>query len=114
MCCFSCCASVANANVVRIEILADSTCCRAAEEPKPVGPFERITGKIHGEIDPNDPKNAIITDIKLAPRNAKGRVEYIATFTMVKPVDMTKSSGVLRFTVVNRGGGQAVRAPTDM
>ena len=59
-----------------------------------LGPFERITGKIHGELDPNDPKNAIITDIKLAPRNASGKVEYIATFTLVKPVDMTKASGV--------------------
>ena len=81
------------------------------EGPNRIGPFEQITGKIHGELDPNDPKNAIITDIKLAPRNAKGKVEYIATFTLVKPVDMTKSSGVLRYTVVNRGGGQAVASP---
>ena len=76
-----------------------------------IGPFEQITGKIHGELDPDDPKNAIITDIKLAPRNARGKVEYVATFTLVKPVDMTKSSGVLRYTVVNRGGGQAVASP---
>ena len=103
-------ASVANANVVRIEIL-ETAPVAAPRGSESIGPFERITGKIHGEVDPNDPKNAIITDIKLAPRNAKGRVGYIATFTMVKPVDMTKSSGVLRFTVVNRGGGQAVASP---
>ena len=76
-----------------------------------IGPYEQITGKIHGELDPNDPKNAIITDIKLAPRNARGKVEYVATFTFVRPVDMTKSSGVLRYSVVNRGGGQAVASP---
>src|SRR5438034_1074974 len=39
------------------------------------GPYEHIFGLIHGELDPNDPKNAIITDIKLAPRNARGKVE---------------------------------------
>lgn len=101
---------IANASVVRIEILQTTpvTTPRGAES---VGPYEQITGKIHGELDPNDPKNAIITDIKLVPRNARGKVEYVATFTLVKPVDMTKASGVLRYTVVNRGGGQAVPSP---
>ena len=36
------------------------------------------SGKAYGELDPNDPKNALITDIKLAPRNARGKVEYVA------------------------------------
>ena len=103
-------ASVAHANVVRVEIL-QTTPVAAPADAQAVGPFERISGKIYGELDPNDPKNAIITDIKLAPRNAKGRVEYIVTFTLVKPVDMSKSSGVLRYSVVNRGGGQAVPSP---
>jgi hypothetical protein len=100
-------ASVASASVVRIEIVQRAPVATPAGA-EAIGPFEQITGKIHGELDPNDPKNAIITDIKLAPRNARGKVEYVATFTLVKPVDMTKSSGVLRYTVVNRGGGQAV------
>ena len=103
-------ASVAHANVVRLEIV-QTTPVAAPRGAESIGPFEQITGKIHGELDPNDPKNAIITDIKLAPRNARGKVEYVATFTLVKPVDMTKSSGVLRYTVVNRGGGQAVASP---
>jgi len=103
-------ASVAHANVVRVEILQKAP---VATPPgaEAVGPFERISGRIHGEVDPDDPKNAIITDITLAPRNANGKVEYVATFTLVKPVDMSKSSGVLRYTVVNRGNGQAVPNP---
>jgi hypothetical protein len=100
-------ASSANANVVRLEIV-QTTPVATPRGAEAVGPFEQITGKIHGELDPNDVKNAIITDIKLAPRNAKGRVEYVATFTLVKPVDMAKASGVLRYSVVNRGGGQAL------
>jgi hypothetical protein len=104
------CASTANANVVRIEIL-QTTPVAAPAGADAVGPFEQIKGKIHGELDPNDPKNAIITDIKLAPRNARGRVEYVATFTLVKPADMSKASGVLQYSVVNRGGGQATASP---
>src|SRR2546427_4931645 len=38
------------------------------------------------------PIYAIITDIALAQRNANGKVEYIATFFIVKPVDMSLSS----------------------
>jgi Alpha/beta hydrolase domain len=103
-------ASLAHANVVRLEI-TQTTPVAAPRGAEGIGPFEQITGKIHGELDPNDPKNAIITDIKLAPRNARGKVEYAATFTLVRPVDLSKSSGVLRYTVVNRGGGQAVASP---
>ena len=84
------------------------------ESPAPAGragatslPYERLSGKAYGELDPNDPKNAIVTDIKLAPRNARGMVEYVATFSLMKPIDMSQSSGVLIYSVVNRGGGAA-------
>ncbi len=61
------------------------------------------SGLAVGEIDPRDPRNALITDIELAPRNARGMVEYRTTFTLRKPVDMTKSAGVLFYNIVNRG-----------
>ena len=100
-------ASVVQASVVRVEILQKGPVAAPAES-EAAGPFERLSGKIYGELDPDDPKNAVITDIKLAPRNPNGKVEYVATFTLVKPVDMAKSSRVLRYSVVNRGNGQAV------
>src|SRR4029434_4477007 len=59
------------------------------------------------ELNPNDPHNEIIVDLKLAPRNAKGMVEYNMTFSMQKPIDMSKSNGVLFYSVVNRGNGTA-------
>ena len=46
----------------------------------PAGAIKRITGRAHGELDPANPLNAIIQDIQLAPKNAKGKVEYVATF----------------------------------
>src|SRR6202040_3414690 len=62
-----------------------------------------VTGHAYGELDPKNPLNAIITDIEFAARNARGMVEYSATFSMVKPVDMAKASGVLLYFVPNRG-----------
>ncbi len=67
------------------------------------GQYEKIVGKAYGEIDPEDPHNSIITDIRLAPRNSRGMVEYVATFTLFKPVDLAKASNVLLYEVVNRG-----------
>ncbi len=94
--------AAAHANIVKLEIT----------RVEPAGPtHERITGKAYGELDPADPKNAVITDIELAPRNARGKVEYVTTFTLVRPTDMMKASGVLVYTVVNRGGGNAAPHP---
>jgi hypothetical protein len=68
-----------------------------------VGQYERLTGKFYGEIDPKDPLNAVINDILLAPRNARGNVEYSATFTLLRPLDPAKTSGVMWYEVPNRG-----------
>ena len=70
----------------------------------PAGQYETLAGRAFGELDPNDPHNAIITDIKLAPRNANGRVDYIASFFLVKPIDLSKSSHLMWQDVPNRGG----------
>ena len=29
-----------------------------------VGPYEKLRGKAYGEVDPDDPRNALITDLK--------------------------------------------------
>jgi hypothetical protein len=65
--------------------------------------YEKLTGRAYGEVDPRLPLNAIITDLDRAPRNARGLVEYSGTFTILKPVDMSKASGVLLYFVPNRG-----------
>ena len=66
--------------------------------------YETLAGRAFGELDPNDPHNTIIQDIQLAPRNADGKVEYSATFFLVKPIDMSKSSHLMWQDVPNRGG----------
>ncbi len=67
------------------------------------GRYERLRGHAYGELDPKDPLNAIVTDLQLAPKNARGMVEYVATFSIAKPVDLAKASGVLIYLVPNRG-----------
>jgi hypothetical protein len=68
-----------------------------------VGTYENISGVAYGEVDPDDPLNAIITDIALAPRNARGMVEYSMDFSIFKPVDTSKGNHTLLYDVVNRG-----------
>jgi hypothetical protein len=68
-----------------------------------VGQYEQLDGTITGEIDPNAERNEIIQDIKLAPRNAHGKVEYAMTFSLLKPIDLSKSNHTLVYDVVNRG-----------
>ena len=89
--------STADAQVTKLEI--------ASREPVAngqtfgtAGAYEQIRGRIYGEVDPRDAKNRIIQDIELAPRNARGKVEYVATFSMMKPVDLSKASGVLIYS----------------
>ncbi|MDA8520355.1 alpha/beta hydrolase domain-containing protein [Acidovorax sp. NCPPB 4044] len=68
-----------------------------------VGAYEKVSGTLRGELDPADPRNAVIQDLQLAPRNARGLVEYSADFVLLKPKDMSKASGVLRYDAPNRG-----------
>src|ERR1700741_797602 len=67
------------------------------------GQYETLRGVAFGEVDPDDPLNEVITDIKLAPRNSRGKVEYNMDIWINKPVDMTRANGTLLHDVPNRG-----------
>src|SRR5215813_2975491 len=95
-------AQPADARVTRIVI--DTTTPIAGQ------PYEQITGRAFGELDPRDPQNRLITDIKLAPRNKAGKVEYIASFRIRKPTDLSKASGLIWHDVPNRGGDVGLTA----
>ncbi|HEX2546437.1 MAG TPA: alpha/beta hydrolase domain-containing protein, partial [Ramlibacter sp.] len=64
--------------------------------------YERIAGRAFGELDPKLPQNAIIQDIERG-LEADGKLRYVATFTMTKPVDLARASGLLWHDVPNRG-----------
>jgi hypothetical protein len=95
-------APLGEARVTRIVI--DTTTAIAGQ------PYEELTGRAFGELDPRDRHNELITDLRLAPRNARGKVEYIASFRIRKPTDMSTASGLLWHDVPNRGGNVAFNA----
>jgi hypothetical protein len=63
---------------------------------------EQIAGRAFGELDPASPINRAINDIALA-KDADGKVRYVATFVLTKPVDAAKASGLMWHEVPNRG-----------
>ena len=67
------------------------------------GGYEKIWGKAYFAIDPAHPRNQIIADIALAPRNRDGKVEFSADLFVLKPKDPARGNGVVFFDVVNRG-----------
>ena len=65
--------------------------------------YESIAGRAFGELDPHDRHNSIITDI-LSGTDPDGKVRYVTSFFVVKPVDMSQASGFMWHDVPNRGG----------
>src|SRR3989442_14798705 len=68
-----------------------------------VGTYEKLIGRAFGEIDPKDAHDKVITDIDLAPRNARGMVEYSMDIFILKPVDLSKGNHRLLHHLNNRG-----------
>lgn len=67
------------------------------------GPYERIKGRAVIALDPDAAANARVHDLKYAPRNAEGMVEFWTDFFLLKPVDARRGNGVLLYDVHNRG-----------
>jgi len=78
-----------------------------------VGPYERISGQITGEVDPKDPLNAIIVDIGLAPKNPNGTVTYATDFQILRPVDRAKGNKRLIYEITNRGNASVLETLND-
>ena len=73
-----------------------------------IGPYEELRGTLHFDIDPEHSANERITDVKMAPRNADGRVEFSADLSIILPVDRSKARGKMVLDVVNRGNRVAL------
>jgi Alpha/beta hydrolase domain len=68
-----------------------------------IGPYEQLDGTVHFAVDPNHPRNAGITDLKLAPRDAQGLVQCSTDFRLLKPVNLQDGNRRLLLDIVNRG-----------
>ena len=67
------------------------------------GPYERLFGKAHFAIDPEEEGLPNIVDLDLAPRNAQGLIEFSATLDIIKPVDLDKGNKRIFYEFSNRG-----------
>jgi alpha/beta hydrolase family protein len=97
------------ARIVRLEITQTTPAFGGRSFGK-TGAYERVIGKAYGEVDPQSPSNAMIQDLALAPKNARGMVEYSTDIDILRPADRANSNGVLFFNILNRGnkGGLAL------
>jgi hypothetical protein len=89
----------ADARVVRIVIDDVQPLVTAAGQTLA---YEQIAGRAFGELDARDPVNAIIQDIELG-KSSDGKVHYVATFVLTKPVELSNASGLMWHDVPNRG-----------
>ena len=93
----------AHAKVKKIQITSKQSPAFGGYSWPGVGQYEKIVGKAFGELDPKDPKNKIIVDLQLAPRNAAGKVEYAFDFYILKPIDLSKGNHKMLYEPPNRG-----------
>lgn len=96
-------AAPVEARIVRIEITERLAPAFGGYAIPAVGAYEKVVGRAYGELDPNDPRNAAIVDLKLAPRNVRGLVEYGVDFYILKPIDATRGNHTLLYEPPNRG-----------
>ncbi len=96
-------ASAGQSRIVRLEVTSRLSPAFGGRAFGTAGQYELLVGKAHGVADPTSQRNATVTDLDGAPRNAQGLVEYTTDFAILKPIDLTKASGTLVYEVGNRG-----------
>jgi len=98
----ACFSSPAAARVERIEILSRHAFAAGTEFGQ-AGAYEKLRGRAFFALDPDTAANQPIADLKLAPRNDRGLVEFSAEFLVLRPADITRRNGTLLYEVNNRG-----------
>ena len=94
--------SSAAARVERIEMLSRQDFAPGIEFGD-AGAYEKLRGRAFFALDPNAAANAPVTDLKLAPRDARGLVEFSAEFLVLRPKVAARGNGTLLYEVNNRG-----------
>lgn len=96
-------ATTAHARITKIIVERTESPTFEGQEFGSVGRYEKIVGRMFGEVDPRAPENIGIVNLDKAPKNAAGRVEYSTDFYMLKPIDVAQGNHKLFYGVINRG-----------
>jgi hypothetical protein len=102
-----------NAHITKIVITRTESPAFGGASFGAVGPYKKLVGRAYGEVDPADRRNAVITDIALAPRNSRGMVEYSTDIYILTPVDQSKGNHKLFFESNNRGNFRTFTVMND-
>lgn len=78
-----------------------------------VGPYERLTGRVHHSVDPAAAAQAGVTDIALAETGADGLVHFTQDVCILKPVDLRQGNRRLFFDWGNRGNKRMLQYFND-
>jgi hypothetical protein len=100
-------APTADARVTRI-VIDDRQ--PLASAPGQTVAYEQIAGRAFGELDPALPGNRLIQDIGLGA-DFDGRLRYVASFVITRPVQAAQASGLMFHDVPNRGTPFVVPVP---
>lgn len=73
------------------------------------GTYEQLDGTVHFAVNPNHPANDLIADLKLAPRDSDGLVDFSADFRVLRPKDPMRGNHRIFFDILNRGRAPALR-----
>ncbi len=68
-----------------------------------IGAYEVLRGTVHYVIDPRSTSARDVADIRFAPLNARGLVEYSGPFVIIRPVDAARGNHTTLVEVANRG-----------
>ena len=96
-------ASPAMAEVVRFDLTMPPRPALDGAAFGGTGAYEEIRARATIALDPADPRNAVISDLDRAPRNAQGRVEAVADVIILRPADPGRGNGTLLVEAPNRG-----------
>ncbi len=95
------------AEVVRVEVASTAPWLGGRSLGK-AGAYEKLQGRVYFELDPTSSTGGRVTDISLAPRNARGRVEFSSDFVLVRPRDRARrNQHSVLLEIPNRGLTQA-------
>lgn len=72
--------------------------------------YEEIRGRLHFEVDPGHPGNAVIADLGRAPVNAAGRVAFASDLRLQRAKDAARRNGAAWVEIPNRGGKAGLSA----
>jgi Alpha/beta hydrolase domain len=78
-----------------------------------VGPYERLSGRVHFAVDPLAPAQRDVVDLDKAARDSRGLVHCEADCTILKPVDLARGNRRVFYDYGNRGHKRALQFFND-